>query len=107
MFTLQLGKCMGQRILSIVSNVIQDININSDSLVAVNETDNYKFDDKLLDEQHELLQGNELYEKIVDNMSLSHLESSALEQENANNACNDDLMPPVMLGTVENMALDH
>ena len=44
---------------------------------------------------------------IVDNMSLSHLESSALEQENANNACNDDLMPPVMLGTVENMALDH
>ena len=43
----------------------------------------------------------------MDNMSLSHLESSALEEENANDACNDDLMPPVVLATVENLALDH
>ena len=43
----------------------------------------------------------------MDNMSLSHLESSALEEENANDSCNDDVMPPVVLATVENMALDH
>ena len=49
-----------QRILSIVSNVFQDINVNSDSLVAVNDTDNYEFDDKLLDEWHEFLQDDEL-----------------------------------------------
>ena len=67
-----------QRILSIVSNVIQDININSESLVAVNETDSYEFDDKLLDEKHTFLQGNELYEMVVDNLSLSHLGSSEL-----------------------------
>ena len=31
-----------QRILSIVSNIFQDINVSSDSLVAVNDTDNYE-----------------------------------------------------------------
>ena len=40
-------------------------------------------------------------------MSLSHLESSALEKENANDVCSDDVKPPVVLATVENMALDH
>ena len=71
-----------QRILSIVSNVIQDININSDSLVAVNETDSYGFVDKVLEEKHKFLQGNELYEMAVDNLSLSLLGSSELEEEN-------------------------
>lgn len=95
------------RILSIASNVFQDINVNNDSLVAVNGTDNYEFDDELLDEWHELLHGDELYEMIVDNMPLSRLESSALEEENASDSCDDDVMPPVVLATVENMALDH
>ena len=92
-----------QRILLIVSNVFQEIDVNSDSLVAVNDTDNHEFDDELLDEWHEFLQDDELYEMIVDSMSLSHLESSALKEENAN----DDVMLPVVLATVENMALDH
>ena len=96
-----------QRILSIVSNVFKDINVNSDSLVAVNDTDNSEFDDELLDEWHEFLQDDELYEMIVDNMSVSHLESPALEEENANDSCNDDVMTPAVLATVENMALDH
>ena len=97
-----------QKILLIVSNVFQDINVNSDSLVAVNDTNNYEFYDELLDEWHEFLQDDELYEMIVDNMSLSHLENSALEEENANDSCNDDdVMPPVVLATVENTALDH
>ena len=61
-----------QRILLIVSNVFQEIDVNSDSLVAVNDTDNHEFDDELLDEWHEFLQDDELYEMIVDNMSLSH-----------------------------------
>ena len=96
-----------QRNDSIVSNVCQDIIVNSDSLVAVNDTDNYEFDDELLDEWHDFLQDDERYEVIVDNMSLSHLESSALEEVNANDGCNDNVMPPVVLATVENMALDH
>ena len=80
--------------------------VNSDSLVAVNDTNNYEFDDKLLDEWHEFLQDYELYEMIVDSMSSSHLESSALEEKKANDPCND-VMPPAVLKTVENMALDH
>ena len=42
----------------------------------------------------------------MDSMSSSHLESSALEEKKANDPCND-VMPPVVLATVENMALDH
>lgn len=106
MFTTWQGRRHAQRILSTVSNVFQDINANSDSLVAVNDTNNYEFDDKLLDVWHEFLQDYELYEMIVDSMSLSHLESSALEEKKANDPCND-VMPPVVLATVENMALDH
>ena len=55
-----------------VSNVFQDINVNSDLLVALNDTNNYKFDDELLDEWHEFLKDYELYEMIVESMSLSH-----------------------------------
>ena len=43
---------------------------------------------------YEFLQDDEVYEMIVDNMSLSHLESSALEEENANDAYSDDVKPP-------------
>ena len=86
-------KRYAQRILSIVSNLFQDV--NSDSLVAVNDTDNFEFGDELLDEWHELLQDDEFYEMIVDNMSLS--KSSSLEEETANKACNDNVMPPVVL----------
>ena len=52
----------------------------------------------------------ELYEMNVDSMSLSHLESTALEEKKAsylNDPRNDDVMPPVVLVAVENMALDH
>ena len=63
-------------------------------------------DEELLDEWNEFLPADELhYEMIVDNMSLP--QSSAVEEENANDACNDNVMPPVVLATVENMALDH
>ena len=56
---------------------------------------------------YEFLQDDKVYEKIVGNMSLPHLESSALEEENANDACSDDVKPPVVLATVENLALEH
>lgn len=62
---------------------------------------------KVLHMFYEFLQDDELYEMIVDNMPLSRLESSALEEENASDSCDDDVMPPVVLATVENMALDH
>lgn len=97
-----------RKILSIVSKVFGDISVDSDSQVAVNNTDNYEFDDDLLDDWTEFLQDDELYEMIVDNLSLSQLQCSAFEEENSNDSfSNDDVMPPAVLATVENMALDH
>ena len=83
-----------------------DINVDCDSESAVNNADNFEFDDDLLDEWYEFLQDDELYDMILDNLSLSQLESSVLE-ENASDSDNDDVMPPAVLATVENMAMDH
>ena len=97
-----------QRILSVVNKVFGDISVDSGSQVAVNNTDNYEFDDDLLDEWNEFLQDDELYEMIVNNLSLSQLQCSALEEENVNDSCSsDDAIPPAVLATVENMILDH
>jgi len=52
------------------------------------------------------LQDDELYDMILDNLSLSQLESSVLE-ENASDSDNNDVILPTVLATVENMALDH
>ena len=88
-----------QKILVIVGDVFQDINVKSDSDVAVmNNTDGYEFDDELLDEWQELLQDDDLYEMIVDNLSLSQLENSALEEENDNDS--DDEILPTVFATV-------
>ena len=43
-------------ILLIVSNVFQDINGNSDLLLALNDADNYESDNELLDEWDQFLQ---------------------------------------------------
>ena len=97
---------MHRKCFLFLNNVFADINDHCDSEIAVNNADNFEFDDDLLDEWHEFLQDDELYDMILDNLSLSQLESSVLE-ENASDSDNDDVMPPAVLATVENMALDH
>ena len=103
---IKWDKRHAQKMLLILNNVFVDINDHCDSEIAVNNADNFEFDDDLLDEWHEFLQDDELYDMILDNLSLSQLESSVLE-ENASDSDNDDVMPPAVLATVENMALDH
>ena len=80
-----------QKMLLILNNVFADINDHCDSEIAVNNADNFEFDDDLLDEWHEFLQDDELYDMILDNLSLSQLESSVLK-ENASDSDNDDRM---------------
>jgi len=74
---------MGQKtcteILLILNNVFADINVECNSEIAVNNDDNFEFDDDLLDECCEFLQDDELYDMIFDNLSLSQPESSLLE----------------------------
>ena len=94
-----------QSILSILNDVFGDMNINSGLPVSEHHDDSYEFDNELLDEWNDILQDDELYEMIVDNLSLSQLQSSALEEENANESCHD-ILPPAVLATVETMTLD-
>jgi len=94
-----------QKILLILNNAFADVDVECNSEIAVNNDDNFEFDDDLLDEWCEFLQDDELYDMILDNLSLSQLESSVLE-ENASDSDNDVILPTV-LATVENMALDH
>ena len=90
----------------IVRNVFQDISVNNELEVAVmDNTDNYEFDNVLLYEWQKFLQDDDLYEMVVDNLSLSQLESSALEEDNANDS--DDEMSPAVLTIVKNMALGN
>ena len=96
-----------QRILVIVRNVFGDVNVDIEAQLAVGDTDSYEFDDDLLDEWNEFLEDDELYEMIVDNLSLSQLQSSGLEDDNANGSCNDDVMAPAVLRAVHNLALDQ
>lgn len=92
-----------ERILSTLSNVFDDINTNI-GLPVSEHNDNYEFDDELLEEWNEILQDDELYEMILDNLSLSQLQMSAVE-EGANESFNDVM--PAVLATVENMTLDQ
>ena len=92
-------------ILSILSNVLGNININSSLPVSEPRDDSYKFDNELLDGGNEILQDDELCEMIVENVSLSQLQSFSLEEENENESCHD-VMPPAVLATVETMTLD-
>ena len=70
-----------QRILVIFRNVFGDVNVDIEAQFAVGDTDSYEFDDDLLDEWNEFLEDGELYEMIVDNLSLSQLQSSGLEDK--------------------------
>ncbi len=96
-----------QKILLIINSVFQDTCDSQDSPVAEDDTNDFEFDDELLDEWHDFLQDDELFEMIVNNLSLSQLESSALDEENPDDLYNDDNVPPAVLATVENMGLDH
>ena len=63
--------------------MFQDVREDNQShcLSSENNDDDYVFDDELLDELNEILQNDELYDMIVDNLSLSQLHSSLFKKE--------------------------
>ena len=72
------------KILSVINDVFQDVQEDNQSHCFSsdgNEDDNYVFDEELLDEWNEILQDDELFDMIVDNLSLSQLHSSMCEEE--------------------------
>lgn len=60
-----------------------------------------------MDEWNELLQDDELFDMIIENMSLSKLQSSLIEEEiNASSDMLEDGVPRTVLDTIESMNIN-
>ena len=99
-----------QEILSVISEVFKDVNSDSRPSDPTLEENEYDFDEELLDEWNEILQDDDLFDMIVDNLSLSQLDDSLFEQDSVCNNSEDidnDHVPSAVVATVEDMNLDE
>ena len=98
--------CHAQEILKVIRKVFNDVatGMQSSELSPLEEN-GYDFDEEFLDEWNEFLQDDDLFEMIVDNLSLSQIDNSLLEQEPVFNSHLIEL-PSAALATVEAMNLD-
>ena len=74
------------------------------------EENEYDFDEELLDEWNEILQDDDLFDMIVNNLCLSQLDGSLFEQDSVcNNSEDIDVVhvPRGVVATVEDMNLDE
>ncbi|KAJ7394588.1 hypothetical protein OS493_000406 [Desmophyllum pertusum] len=94
------------KILSVVSDVFNDVSSSNQSFDLTSEDKEYDFDDELLDEWNEVLQDDDLFDMIVDNLSLSQLQNSLLEEELVSNDSLEAEVPSAVLANVEMMNLD-
>ena len=95
-------------ILTIISKVFNDVGTGMQSSDPTPlEEKGYDLDEELLDEWNEFLQDDDLFDMILDNLSLSQLEDSLLEQEPVCNNSQEIEVPSAVLATVEAMNLDH
>ena len=100
-----------EKILSVIADVFKDIenavHVNTGSLYTEEGDDQYDFDDEFMDEWNELLQDDELFDMIIENMSSSKLQSSLIEEEiNASSDMLEDGVPRAVLDTIESMNMD-
>ena len=96
------------KILSIVSDVFGDVNEENQShyLLSNNNDDENVFDDELLDEWNEIFQDVEIFDMILDNLSLSQLQSSLFEEEHVSDGSLEAGVPSTALETIEDMNCD-
>ena len=64
-----------QKILSVISSVFEDVSCDK-NWNGTHFDSNYEFDDEFMDEWDEILQDNELFDMIVENISLSQFDAS-------------------------------
>ena len=98
-----------QKILSVISDIFKDIDDTvQQSYQSAEEGDNqYDFDDEFLDEWNELLHDDELFDMIMENLSLSQLQLSLVDEEN--NTSGDflaDGVPTAVMETIESMVIE-
>lgn len=93
-------------ILTVIGKVFNDVgSCMQSSDPTPLEDKEYDLDEELLDEWNEFLQDDDLFDMILDNLSLSQLEDSFLEQEPVCNNSQEIEVPSAVLATVEAMNL--
>ena len=92
-----------QKILSVISSVFEDESCDK-NWNGTHFDSNYEFDDEFMDEWDEILQDNELFDMIVENISLSQFDASisllAATLDNSTESL-DDEMPSDILEVIE------
>ena len=92
-----------QKILSVISTVFGDVTCDRD-LNGTHFDSSIEFDDEFMDEWDEIFQENELFDMIVDNMSLPQLDGSiTMLEETLDNSTEslDDEMPADILAAIK------
>ena len=93
-----------QKILSVLSSVFKDISCDEDwNWNGTHYDHNQEFDDEFMDEWDEILQDNELFDMIMENISLSQFDASIslLEEMAENSTESSDEMPTEILEAIE------
>jgi len=94
--------------LSVINDVFNDGNNERQWSESTSEDNEYDFDEEFLDEWQEVLQDDNFFDTVFDNLSLSQLENSSLDNENASSNSQETGVPSAVLATVEAMHLnDH
>ena len=86
-----------------ILSVINDGNSESQSSESTSEDNKYDFDEEFLDEWQEVLQDDDFFDMVFDNLSLSQLENSFQDHENASSDSQEMGVPSAVLATVEAM----
>ena len=100
-------KRRAMKILSVINDVFNDGNSESQSSESTSEDDEYDFDEEFLDEWQEVLQDDDFFDMVFDNLSLSQSENSFLDNENASRDSQETGVPSAVLATVEAMHLNE
>ena len=79
---LKFGTKDDMKILSVINDVFNDGNTESQSSESTSEDNEYDFDEEFLDER-KFLRIDDFFDMVFDNLSLPQIENSSLDNENA------------------------
>lgn len=85
-----------QEIIRVIGETFHDTNVNSNDAYAVDDDDdddnNVVFGEDLLDEWSDILLDDELFEMVMDNISLSQMDTSSFLANQPNDSCDVDIV---------------
>lgn len=94
-----------QEIIWIIGETFHDTNVNSNDAYDDDDDNNVVFSEDLLDEWSDILLDDELFEMVMDNISLSQMDTSSFLANQPNDSCDVDIadddndLPTALAGT--------